>query len=116
LGDGVHADGSGGGAVLLGISDSSMSLNAGNGLGVSSGAFNAKVNAIGDSFVTNRGFGIKANQSGGGNASVIVGSSMFADDLGGAIGLVGGGTVHILGNNQFSGPARNGSQTPSPPF
>jgi hypothetical protein len=115
VGDGVHADGTNGGAVLLGISDSSMSLNGGNGLEVTSGAANAKVNVIRDSFVTNGGFGIKANQHLGGNASTIVGSSMFADDLGGAIGLVGGGTVYSLGNNQLSGPPGN-SPTQLSPF
>jgi hypothetical protein len=114
-GDGVHADGSFGGAVLLGISDSSMSLNGGNGLVVISGAANAKVNVIRDSFVTNGGVGIKANQQSGGNASAIVGSSRFADDLGGAIGLVGGGTVYSLGNNQLSGPPGN-SPTPLSAF
>jgi hypothetical protein len=109
--DGVFVSGLGGGAVLLGISDSSMSLNGGNGLSVFSGSLNAKVNVIRDSFVTNGGFGVEANQSSGGNASVIVGSSMFADDLGGALGLVAGGTVYSLGNNQLSGPAGN-SPTP----
>jgi hypothetical protein len=104
--NGVQADGSFGGAVLLGISDSSMSLNSGNGLAVFSGPANAKVNVIRSSFVTNGGFGIQASQSGG-NASVILGSSMFADDLGGAIGLAGGGTVYSLGNNQLSGPPGN---------
>jgi hypothetical protein len=103
------------GAVLLGISDSSMSLNGGNGLSVFSGPANAKVNVIRSSFVTNGGLGIKADQSSGGNASVIVGSSMFADDLGGAIGLVGGGTVYSLGNNQLSGPLGN-SPTPLSAF
>jgi hypothetical protein len=114
-GDGVYAAGVNGGAVLLGISDSSMSLNGGNGLDVLSGPGNAKVNVIRDSFVTNGGFGIKANQTSGGNASVIVGSSMFADDLGGAIGLVAGGTVYSLGNNQLSGPPGN-SPTPLSAF
>jgi hypothetical protein len=104
--NGVFATGNFGGAVLLGISDSSMSLNGSNGLGVLSGIANAKVNVLRDSFVTNGGFGIMASQSGG-NASVIVGSSMFADDLGGAIGLVAGGTVYSLGNNQLSGPPGN---------
>jgi hypothetical protein len=114
-GDGVHADGFDGGAVLLGISDSSMSLNGGNGLVVSSGSANAKANVIRDSFVTNGGVGVVANQHFGGNASVIVGSSMFADDLGGAIGLVSGGTVYSLGNNQLSGPPGN-SPTPLSAF
>jgi hypothetical protein len=94
------------GAVLLGISDGSMSLNGGNGLLVQSGPGNAKVNVIRDSFVTNGGFGIQADQHLGGNASAIVGSSMFADDLGGAIGLVAGGTVYSLGNNQLSHTTR----------
>jgi hypothetical protein len=113
--DGVLATGTNGGEVLLGITDSSMSLNGGNGLEVISGAANAKVNAIRDSFVTNGGFGIKADQSSGGNASAIVGSSMFVDDLAGAIGLVAGGTVYSLGNNQLSGPPGN-SPTPLSAF
>jgi hypothetical protein len=103
------------GAVLLGISDSSMSLNGGNGLAVISGPANGKVNVIRSSFVTNGGFGIQAYQQHGGNASAIVGSSMFADDLGGAIGLVAGGTVYSLGNNQLSGPPGN-SPTPLSAF
>jgi hypothetical protein len=115
--DGVFADGTFSGAVLLGITDSPMSLNGTNGLQVQSGTGggNAKVNVIRSSFVTNGGAGIKADQSSGGNASVIVGSSMFADDLGGAIGLVAGGTVYSLGNNQLSGPPGN-SPTPLSAF
>jgi hypothetical protein len=114
-GTGVAANGALGGSVLLGVSDSSMNLNGGNGLLVASGPANAKVNVIRSSFVTNGGAGIKADQSSGGNASVIVGSSMFADDLGGAIGLVAGGTVYSLGNNQLSGPPGN-SPTPLSAF
>jgi hypothetical protein len=105
--DGIFAAGNFGGAVLLGISDSSLSLNGGDGLAVSAGAANVKVNVIRGSFVTNGGAGIKADQSSGGSAAAIVGSSMFADDLGGAISLVGGGTVFTLSNNQLSGPPGN---------
>jgi hypothetical protein len=112
---GVAASGNSNGAVLLGISDSSISLNGANGLAVFSGPANAKVNVIRSSFVTNGGFGVSADQTSGGNASVIVGSSMFADDLAGAIGLVAGGTVYSLGNNQLSGPPGN-SPTPLSAF
>jgi hypothetical protein len=114
-GDGVHADGTGGGSVLLALSDSSMSVNVGNGLVVLSGPGNAKATAIRDSFGTNGGAGIKADQSGGGSAAATVGSSMFADDLGGAISLVGGGTVYTLSNNELSGPPGN-SPTPLSPL
>jgi hypothetical protein len=114
-GDGVHADGTGGGPVLLNISDSSMSVNAGNGLVVLSGPSNAKANVIRGSFGTNGGAGIKADQSGGGSAAATVGSSMFADDLGGAISLVGGGIVFTLSNNELSGPPGN-SPTPLSPL
>jgi hypothetical protein len=113
-GDGVHADGTGGGPVLLAISDSSMSVNAGSGLVVSSGPSNAKANVIRGTFGTNGGAGIKADQSGGGSAAAIVGSSMFADDLGGGISLVGGGVVFSLGNNQLSGPPGNPPTALSP--
>jgi hypothetical protein len=113
--DGVFADGSISGSILLGISDSSMSLNASIGLVVQSGPGNAKVNVIRSSFVTNGGCGIKADQSSGGHASAIVGSSMFGDDLAGAICLVSGGTVYSLGNNQLSGPPGN-SPTPLSAF
>jgi hypothetical protein len=106
----------GAGAVLLSISDSSMSVNAGAGLLVASGQGNAKVNAQRDVFGTNGGFGVEANQQSGGNASVIVGNSIFADDLSGAIGLFAGGTVYTLGNNQLSGPGGNGSPTPLSAF
>jgi hypothetical protein len=106
-GDGVHADGTGGGPVLLAISDSSMSVNAGNGLVVLSGPSNARANVIRSTFGTNGGAGIKTDQSGGGSAAAIVGSSIFADDLGGGISLVGGGVVFSLGNNQLSGPPGN---------
>jgi hypothetical protein len=114
-GDGVHADGTGGGPVLLSISDSSMSVNASNGLVVLSGPSNAKATVIRGSFGTNGGAGIRADQSGGGNAAAIVSNSMFADDLGGAIVLVGGGTVYTLSNNELSGPAGN-SPTPLSPL
>jgi hypothetical protein len=113
-GDGVHADGTGGGPVLLGISDSSMSVNAGNGLAVLSGPSNAKANVIRSTFGTNGGAGIQANQSGGGSAAAIVGSSLFADDSGGAISLVGGGSVFTLSNNQLSGPPGNAPTPLSP--
>jgi hypothetical protein len=110
----VHADGTGGGPVLLAISDSSMSVNAGNGLVVLSGPSNAKANVIRSTFGTNGGAGIQANQSGGGSAAAIVGSSLFADDSGGAISLVGGGSVFTLSNNQLSGPPGNAPTPLSP--
>jgi hypothetical protein len=86
------------------VSDSSMSLNAHNGLVVLSGTGNAKVNMLRDVFVTNGGCGVNADQSAGGNATALVGQSMFTDDFGGAVGGVAGGSDLTLQKNQVSGP------------
>jgi hypothetical protein len=105
LGNGVIASGFNGGAVLLGLSDSSASLNADNGVILQTfGLGNMKVNALRDVFNTNGGIGVKSDQTGGANATALVGSSMFADDQGGAVGSVNGGSVLTVGNNQISGP------------
>jgi hypothetical protein len=106
-GDGIWADDYSGSAILLGLSDSSVSLNGGNGV-VASGPGKTKVNALRDVFVTNGGYGIKLDQTNGGNATALVGSSMFADDLGGAVGSVAGGSVLTVGNNQVSGSLGSG--------
>jgi hypothetical protein len=81
-----------------------MSMSGQNGLLLLSGPGNVKANVFHDVFVTNGGNGVKADQTLGGNATALVSLSMFADDQGGAVGGVAGGSVLTLQDNRVTGP------------
>ena len=74
-GGGLSADGSGGtGAINVAIADSSTSLNAGNGITATGGPGGVTVNVMSVVAASNGAAGIQSNQSGGGTATVTVGS------------------------------------------
>jgi hypothetical protein len=109
-GAGVRSDGTGGGTVFTGISDSSMSQNAANGVIAITGPGSATVNLMRDVISSNAATGIQSNQTGGGTATVTVGSSQL---FGNATGVqsVGGGALLTSPDNQVSGNTTNGSFT-----
>jgi large repetitive protein len=107
-GDGLIADGtSGSGPIQVAMDDSSASLNASNGIDVTSAQASVKVDAIRATIAAN---GLAGIQSQGGAASVTVGSSQIR---GNATGLqsIGGGALLSYANNQVSGNGSNGSFT-----
>ena len=107
-GDGLIADGTGGsGPIQVAMGDSSASLNASNGIDVTSAQASVKVDAIRTTIAAN---GLAGIQSEGGAASVTVGSSQVR---GNATGLqsIGGGALLSYANNQVTGNGSNGSFT-----
>ncbi len=114
--DGLQADGRGGGTVHVGLTDSSMSVNGGSGMTVLSGSGSAKVNALRVAFTTNGASGVQVDQSAGGTAAAVIGSSLFSDDEGGAVNAVGGAFAYTLGNNQLSGAGGGGFTGPLSQF
>ncbi len=77
-GGGVRSDGTAGsGAINVAIADSSVSLNASNGINAVSGPGNVTVSIMRDIVAANGLTGIQSNQSKGGTASVTVGSSQL---------------------------------------
>ena len=110
-GDGLRVDGTGGaGAVNAAIADSTANFNAGNGIDAVSGPGNATVDVMRVVAASNGSAGIQSNQTGGGIASVTVGSSLLR---GNAIGIqaTGGASLLGYGNNHVTGNASNGSFT-----
>jgi hypothetical protein len=107
-GSGLIADGtSGSGPIQVAIGNSSASLNASNGIDVTSAQASVKVDAIRATIAAN---GLAGIQSQGGAASVTVGSSQIR---GNATGLqsIGGGALLSYANNQVTGNGSNGSFT-----
>jgi hypothetical protein len=110
-GEGLRVDGTGGsGAINATLADSTANLNAGNGIDAVSGPGNATVDVMRVVAASNGSAGIQSNQSGGGTASVTVGTSVI---YGNAIGIqaTGGAGLLSYGNNQLTGNASNGSFT-----
>jgi hypothetical protein len=110
-GEGLRVDGTGGsGAVNAIITDSTASLNAGNGIDAVSGPGNATVIVRRVTAVLNGSAGIQSNQASGGTANVIVGgSTLYANAVG--IQATGGASLLTDANNQVTGNASNGSFT-----
>jgi sugar lactone lactonase YvrE len=107
-GSGLIADGtSGSGPIQVAMGNSSASLNASNGIHVTSAQASVKVDAIRVTIAAN---GLAGIQSQGGAASVTVGSSQIR---GNATGLqsIGGGALLSYANNQITGNGSNGSFT-----
>jgi hypothetical protein len=110
-GEGLRIDGTGGsGAIKATLADSTASSNASNGIDAVSGPGNASVDVMRIVAAANGSAGIASNQSGGGTASVTVGSSvLYANAIG--IQAAGGASLLTYGNNQVTGNASNGSFT-----
>jgi hypothetical protein len=110
-GTGVQADGTGGtGTIEVDITDSTASLNAGNGISAISGPANVTVNIMRAVVASNGSAGLQANQSGGGTASVTVGSSQLYGNTIAAQSLGSGSVLSYL-NNQVTGNGMNGTFT-----
>jgi pro-kumamolisin-like protein/List-Bact-rpt repeat protein len=110
-GEGLRIDGTGGsGAIKATLADSTASSNASNGIDAVSGPGNASVDVMRIVAAANGSAGIASNQSGGGTASVTVGSAvLYANAIG--IQAAGGASLLTYGNNQVTGNVSNGSFT-----
>ena len=110
-GEGLRVDGTGGSGVINAIiTDSTASLNAGDGIDAVSGPGNVTVIVRRVTAVLNGSAGIQSNQSSGGIANVIVsGSTLYANAVG--VQDTGGARLLTHANNQATGNAANGSFT-----
>jgi hypothetical protein len=109
----LRADGTGGsGAVKVAVKDSSVSLNASNGINAVSGPGNVSINVTRSVIASNGLAGIQSNQAKGGTAGVNVGSSEIYGNAAG-VQSVDGGAVVTYPNNQLTGNTTNGSFTGS---
>jgi hypothetical protein len=111
-GGGFKADGTGGGVpggtVKGALSDSTISLNASNGVnGVSGSSGNVRLNLTRDVISSNALVGIQANQSSGGAVGINVDDTSLSNN-GTAINSISGGQVLSYGNNQTTGAAGTG--------
>ena len=113
-GAGVRADATGGGTVIAAISNSSISLNAANGIISITGPGSSTVNVMNDVIFGNSGFGVVSNQKGGGISTVAVGGSMISNNLGGATDFVSGGALQSFATNQITGLSGTGFSSSIP--
>jgi hypothetical protein len=103
-GGGVRIDGTGGGTTNAAITDTSMSLNNGNGMVAISGPSNVKVDLMRDVIANNVSSGVQSNNSAGGTSTVTVGSSILSNNVVGAWLIAGSATLQTFLNNQVTGP------------
>jgi len=111
IGEGLRVDGTGGsGAIIATLADSTASFNASNGIDAVSGPGNATVDVMRVIAAANGSAGVLSNQSGGGTASITVGSSvLYGNTI--AAQATGGAGLLSYGNNQVTGNVANGSFT-----
>jgi hypothetical protein len=103
-GGGVRIDGTGGGTTNAAITDTSMSLNNGNGMVAISGPSNVKVDLMRDIIANNVSSGVQSNNSAGGTSTVTVGDSILSNNVVGAWLIAGSATLQTFKNNQVTGP------------
>jgi hypothetical protein len=112
-GIGVLANGAFGGTTFLGMSDSSASLNALNGVisrsgpGSPGGPGYALVHLIRASVVGNSQFGLLVDGSSGGVAEMVFGNSLITNNVTGAYQTIGNALLWSSGTNEvtYKGPA-----------
>jgi hypothetical protein len=104
-GGGIRLDGTGGGITNAAITDTSMSLNNGNGIIAISGPSNVNADLMRDVMANNVASGVVSNNSAGATATVTVGSSILSNNVVGAWSIAGTGTLLSYKNNQVTGPA-----------
>jgi hypothetical protein len=113
LGGGIRVDSTGGsGTSNVAVTDSSMSLNNGNGLNAVSefGAMN--VDLMRDVMANNAQSGVEANAMNGGSSKVTVGNSILSNNVISAWNNPSNDAMLLsYGNNQVTGPA---GSTPGP--
>ncbi len=107
----MQDDGTAGGTVTTVVTDSSLGEN-GDGLIAVSGPGNATVNLMRDVITQNTASGVVSNRSGGGTATVTVGSSEISGNATGVQSL-GSGVLLSYRNNQLTQNGSNGSFTGS---
>jgi hypothetical protein len=103
-GGGVRIDGTGGGTTNAAITDTSMSLNNGNGMVAISGPSNVNVDLMRDVIANNVSSGVQSNNSAGGTSTVTVGSSILSNNVVGAWLIAGTASLLSYHNNQVTGP------------
>jgi hypothetical protein len=104
-GGGIRLDGTGNGATNAAITDTSSSLNNGNGVLGISGPGNVKVDLMRAVIANNLSSGVQSNNSAGGTSIVTVGSSILSNNVVGAWNIAGSATLQTFLNNQVTGPA-----------
>ena len=110
---GLSIDGTdGGGPINAALSDSSASLNSGNGITTTGGPNGVTLNMMRVVAASNGAVGIQSSQSDGGTATVTVGESTV---YGNAVGTqsLDGGALLSYATTQLTGNATNGSFTGS---
>jgi len=103
-GGGMKVSGTSGVTVNVSVSNSSFSLNAGNGINAVSGGGTVDVDIIRTAMGENGVAGVQANQAAGGTAIVTVGDSMLSYNGTGAWSIVGSASLQTFKNNQVTGP------------
>ena len=114
LGGGIRLDGTGNGTTNAAITDTSMSLNNGNGIIAISGPGSIKADLMRDVLANNVASGVVSNNSAGGTAAVTVGESILSNNVVGAWSIVGSATLLSYHNNQVTGPTGSTPGTASP--
>jgi hypothetical protein len=104
IGGGIRLDGTGGGTTNAAITDTSSSLNGGNGVLGISGPSNVNVDLQRDVIANNGSSGVQSNNSAGGTSIVTVGSSILSHNVVGAWLIAGSATLQSFQNNQVTGP------------
>jgi hypothetical protein len=112
-GGGIRIDGTGGGTTNAAITDTSSSLNNGNGVLGISGPSNVNVDLMRDVIANNLSSGVQSNNSAGGTSTVTVGDSILSNNVVGAWNIAGSATLLSFKNNQVTGPT---GSTPSQAF
>jgi hypothetical protein len=117
LGGGIRIDGTyGSGTSNVAITDSSMSLNNGNGINAISGPGTTNTHLLRDVMANNAQSGVEADAAGGGGggATVTVGNSILSHNVVGAWNNPGNAaTLLSFGNNQVTGPTGSTPATAS---
>jgi hypothetical protein len=103
-GGGIKAD-STNGVVNLDVTDSEISNNGGNGINVIAGASQNIVSIKNSVIARNGAAGVQAN---GGNAGVLLQTTLLDQNVTGATSVVSGGNMFTYGNNSIIGSAGSG--------
>jgi len=105
VGGGIRIDGTGGGNSNVAITDTSVSLNGGNGVVAISGPGTTNADLTRDVMSSNVQNGVEADAAAGGGSTVTVGSSILSNNVVGAWSNPGNAaTLLSFGNNQVTGP------------
>ena len=105
IGGGLRVDGTiGSGTSNVAVTDSSMSLNGGNGAIAISGPGTTNLDIMRGVLAGNAANGVVANNSAGGTSMVTVGSSILSNNVTAAWSTVNTATLLSFKNNQVTGP------------